>query len=261
MLVNSLRILHAHRELLFTWTLRDIKIRYKQSVLGAAWAILQPLALMLIFTVVFSELAHLPSDGIPYPVFSYTALLVWTFFASSLSFAIPTIVNNLNLVTKIYFPREILPIASIGAAFFDFVVANALLVGVLAWYHTPVGPALLWLPFLLLTEICLIIGVVLPAAAINVFFRDVRFVVPLAIQLWMYATPVIYPITMIPERFRVLYALNPMVGIVDSYRRVIVQGEAPDPTYLGLSVVVSMLLALGGYIYFKHSEGVFADLI
>jgi lipopolysaccharide transport system permease protein len=255
------KALAEHRELLFTWIVRDIKIRYKQSVLGVAWAILQPLALMLIFTLVFSKLAHLPSDGIPYPVFSYTALLVWTFFASSLSFAIPTIVNNLNLVTKIYFPREILPLASIGAAFFDFLVANILLVAVLIAYQTPVTAQLLWLPVIVIAEIVLIIGVVLPAAAVNVFFRDVRFVIPLGTQLWMYLTPVIYPVTLIPESWRPFYALNPMVGIVDSYRRVIVLGEPPDATFLGLSVVISVILAVGGYVFFKRKEGVFADII
>ncbi len=260
-MIQDLRTLYRHRELLWIWTLREIKVRYKQSALGAAWAILQPLALMLIFTLVFSVLVRLPSDGVPYPVFSYTALLGWTFFATSISFAIPTLVNNLNLVTKIYFPREILPIASVGAAFIDFLVASVLLVAVLIWYQVPATPMLLWVPVLIALQVCLVLGIVLPAAAINVFYRDVRFLIPLATQLWLYATPVIYPVSLVPEQFRLLYALNPMVGIIDSYRQVILLGLPPVPEYLALSAVVSLALLLIGYRYFKRSEGAFADLI
>ena len=260
-MLNHLRILYAYRELLLMWTLREIKVRYKQSFLGAAWALLQPLALMVAFTIVFSVLVKLPSDDVPYPVFSYTSLVVWMFFATSLSFAIPTLVNNMNLVTKIYFPREILPLASIGAAFVDFLVASVVLVGLLVWFHTPVTLALLWLPVLLGIQFLLILGIVLPAAALNVVYRDIRFIVPVAVQLWLYATPIIYPVSVVPEAFRTLYLLNPMAGLVDSYRQVLLHGTAPALEPLALSFCVSLALALAGYAYFKRSESMFADLI
>lgn len=260
-LVHNLRNLYQHRELLWIWTLREVKVRYKQSVLGAAWALLQPLALMLVFTTVFSLLVQIPSDDLPYPVFSYTALLAWTFFASAVSFAIPSLVNNLNLVTKVYFPREILPIASIGAAFVDFLVAGGLLVVVLVYFHIPFGVTLLWVPLLVCVQVLLTLGVVLPAAALNVFFRDIRFVVPLAVQVLMYATPVIYPVSLVPPSLRLIYAINPLVGIIDSYRRVVVQGLPPVPEYLTMSALVSILLAVVGYAYFKQVEASFADCI
>lgn len=253
--------LYEHRDLLFMWTLREIKIRYKQSVLGAAWAVLQPLTLMVAFTLVFSYFLHMPSDGIPYPLFSYTALLAWTFFATSISFGATALVGNFNLVTKIYFPREILPFASIGAAFLDFLVASVLLLGVLAWYQVPLTLQALWVPAIVFVQVLLTLGVVLPAAAVNVFYRDVRFVVPLGLQLWLYATPVIYPISAVPEPFTLLYAMNPMVGIVDSLRRVLLLGVPPVPEYFLLSTVTSICLATIGYRYFKHVENTFADLI
>lgn len=260
-MIENLKRLNSYRELLILWTQREIRIRYKQSALGVAWAILQPLVLMFTFTTVFSLFARIPSDGVPYPLFSYTALLVWTLLSSSISFGIPTLVNNMSLVTKIYFPREILPMASIGAAFVDFLIAAVLLLGVLIWYQTPVTPAILWLPVVLSLQILLIVGIVIPASALNVFYRDIRFLVPLATQLWMYASPVIYPISLVPERWRPLYALNPMVGIVDSYRRTLLQGEPPNIEYLTISACVSVLFAVAGYAYFKRSEPRFADLI
>jgi lipopolysaccharide transport system permease protein len=260
-MVQDLRILYGYRQLLAMWSVREIKVRYKQSLLGVGWAVLQPLALMAIFTLVFSLFARLPSDGIPYPLFSYTSLLIWTFFSTSITFAIPTLVNNFNLVTKIYFPREILPIASVVAAFVDFLLASIILLVVVFIYQVPLTLNVLWVPVIVAVQILLTVGVTLPASAFIVFYRDVRFVVPLGIQLWMYASPVIYPVSMVPERFRVLYALNPMVGIVDSYRRVIIQGEAPNLQYLAISTLVSLSLAGLGYLYFKRSEGSFADLI
>lgn len=256
-----LQILYDHRELLLMWTLKEVKVRYKQSLLGAAWAILQPLALMLIFTAVFSFFAQLPSDGVPYPVFAYVALLPWTFLATSITFGIPSLVNNFHLVTKIYFPREILPIGSIGAALVDFLVSFSVVVAMLAWYQIPLSWTVLWVPFLVLLQIVLILGVVLPAAAVTVFYRDVRFIVPLGVQLWLYLTPVIYPLSIVPEWVRPVYILNPLVGITDSYRRVLVHSEPPSFEYLGISLITSCLLAAAGYLYFKRAEEKFADLI
>jgi lipopolysaccharide transport system permease protein len=260
-IIKHLSILYGYRDLLCMWTLREVKVRYKQSVLGIAWAILQPLALMLVFTLVFSVIAQLPSDGMPYPIFSYVALLPWTFFSTALGFGIPSLVSNVNLVTKIYFPREILPIANVGAALADFLIASSLFMVMLMWYQIPFSWAFVFLPFLVLLQIVLTLGIVLPAAALNVFYRDIRFVIPLAVQVWLYATPVIYPLSLVPDRLRPLYALNPLVGIMDSYRRVTLYGQLPDPYYLGSSVVISCLLAVAGYAYFKHAEVRFADVI
>ncbi len=260
-MIRYLRSLYQHRELLLMWTWREIKVRYKQSLLGSVWAVLQPLSLMVVFSVIFTYFVQVPTDGVPYPLFSYAALLPWTFFATSVGFAVPTLVNNMNLVTKIYFPREILPLASVGAAFVDFLVASSLFLLLLFWYHASLSWTLLWLPLLLVIQVVLVLGIVLPAAALNVFYRDVRFIIPLATQLLMYATPIIYPITVVPERFRPFYALNPMVGIIDSYRRVILYGELPSLQYLGSSIGVSVLLVVAGYMYFKRAEDTFADLI
>jgi len=259
--LHHLRRLYQYRDLLLTWTLREIRVRYKQSIIGGLWAVLQPLALMVIFTLVFSRLAHVPSDGIPYPVFSYSALVFWTFFATSLSFAVPSLVNNMNLVTKIYFPREILPISSVGAAFFDMCIACVIFVGLMFFYRVPVSASILWLPLLLLVQVLLTLGVVLILAAVNVYFRDVRFVLPLLTQVWMYASPVIYSTTLIPERFRMLYMLNPMSGLIDSYRRVILLDQPPVLAYIGVSASVAVMLFAGGYAFFKRSEPAFADMI
>jgi lipopolysaccharide transport system permease protein len=259
--LDHLRRLYHYRDLLLTWTQREVRVRYKQSVMGGLWAILQPLALMLIFTLVFSLLARVPSDGIPYPVFSYCALLFWTFLASSLSFGVPSLVNNMNLVTKIYFPREILPIASVGAALLDLSIASLAFAGLLLAYHIPLTASVLWLPLLLLVQIVLALGVVLFLSAVNVFYRDVRFVLPLLTQLWMYASPVIYSTTSVPEPYRTLYMLNPMAGLIDSYRRVILLGQPPILRYVALSAAVSVLLFVGGWAYFRRSEAAFADMI
>jgi lipopolysaccharide transport system permease protein len=260
-LTGHLRELHTYRGLMWMWTRREIKIRYKQSFFGAAWAVLQPLVLMLMFTVVFSYFARMPTDGVPYPIFSYTALLPWTFFATSISFAVPSLVASMNLVTKIYFPREILPVASVAAAFVDFLVASIVFLGLMVVYRVPLRATLLWVPAILTIQIGLTLGIVLAAATLNVWYRDIRFVVPLGVQLWMYASPVIYPVTLVPKHWRTLYMLNPMAGIITSYRRVILQGQPPEMQYLGLSAAVALLGMLLGYRYFKRSESRFADII
>jgi lipopolysaccharide transport system permease protein len=251
----------AHRELLWTWTEREIKVRYSQSLLGIGWAILQPLALMLIFTLVFSTLARIPSDGAPYPVFAYAALLPWTFLASALTFAVPILVGNMSLVTKTYFPREILPLATVFASLLDFAIAALLLLGLLAFYGISVGPSLLVLPLIVLVQLGLTCGLALLGAALNVFFRDVRFVIPLVLQGWMYLSPVIYPTSLIPEAWQPLYRLNPLVGIVESYRQVLVFASWPDWMALSYSLVASLAVAVVGYAIFKRVEMRFADNI
>ncbi len=251
----------THRELLFNWVLREIKVRYKQSLLGAAWAILQPLSMTVIFTVVFTLFVKIPTNGIPYPIFSYCALLPWTFFSNALSFATPSLVNNMNLVTKIYFPREIFPFASIMASFFDFLVASVIFLAMMIYYGVSPRPIFLLLPLVFFVQLALTGGIALFASAINVFYRDIRFLIPLGLQLWMYASPVIYPVSAVPEKLLPLYMLNPMAPIIDSYRRIILQGRMPDWHYLGLAALISVLLLLAGYAWFKRVEMEFADVI
>ncbi len=259
--MKRLALLFGYRDLLWLWMLREVQVRYKQSLLGVAWAVVQPLALTLIFTVVFSLLVRVDTGDIPYPIFSYTALVPWTFFSTSLSFGIGSLVNNMNLVTKIYFPREILPLASVGAALVDFVISAVILGGMMLIYGVTPGWVGLWVIPLLVLQIALTVGIVLLGSAVLVFFRDVRFVVPLLIQIWMYATPIIYPVTLVPEQFLTLYFLNPMASIVDGYRRVLLTGEAPRLDALALGAVVSLVVLVAGYVCFKEAEPVFADLI
>jgi lipopolysaccharide transport system permease protein len=260
-MLANLKTLLAYRELLWTWTLRDIRVRYKQSLLGALWAILQPLTVMAVFTIIFAYIVPVDTGNIPYPVFSYTALLPWTFFATAIGFAVPSLVNNITLVTKVYLPREIFPVAAIGSSFVDFLIASLVFFGMMLIYRIPLYTTLIAVPLLLLIQTLLTLGVALIASAINVFYRDVRFVVPLGLQLWMYATPVIYDVRMVPERFRAVYMLNPMAGLIEAYRAVALRGVWPDWTYLGAAALGSLLLFLVGYWYFKRVEWQFADII
>ena len=259
--LRSLKKLYKHRDLLWMWTQREIQIRYKQSVLGAGWAIVQPLVLMAMFSIVFSYFLKVASDGLPYPLFSYAAVLPWTLLATSLNFAIPSLVGNMNLVTKIYFPREILPLGSIGAAVIDFLVAGVVFAGMMIWYRAPLTWNVLWAPVILVVQLMLIVGIALPMSAMNVFFRDIRFIIPLVLQLWMYASPVIYPVSMVPEKWRGLYALNPMVGILEGYRNALLRGESPMTVEFGISTGAAIVLLILGYGLFKRTEDRFADII
>lgn len=247
--------------MLITWTRREFRVRYSQSVLGVAWAILQPLALMVIFSLVFGYLLDVPTAGVPYPVFSYVGLLTWTFFANALTFAIPSLVNNMTLVSKIYFPREILPLSSILVCLADFMVAAALLIPLMLISGVRLHSTLAWLPLLVLIQITLSYGLSLIGAAVNVFFRDVRFIIPLALQIWMYASPVIYPVDAVPKPLRAVYFLNPMAVLIDSQRRVLLFGQAPDWGWLSLAAAISVASFVLGYRLFRHSESRFADVI
>jgi lipopolysaccharide transport system permease protein len=260
-MIQHLKTLYNNYELLWMWSMREVKIRYKQSLLGAAWAIFQPVVLTVMFTVVFSYFARVPTEGVPYPIFAYTALLPWTLFSTAISFAVPSLVNNMQLVSKIYFPREILPLAAILAAVLDFLIAFVVFSAMIVYYQMPVGTTLFWIPLLVLIQLALMIGVSLFASAINVFYRDIRFVIPLALQLWMYASPVIYPVNLVPEQFRILYLLNPMAGLINSYRQIVLKGEAPLPLDIVLAGAVSILLVVLGYLYFKRVEPRFADIM
>jgi lipopolysaccharide transport system permease protein len=235
------------RELLFRWTRREFGVRYSQSLLGAAWSILQPLALMLIFSLVFSFFMQVPTNGIPYPVFAYSTLLPWTLFANALSYAIPSLVNNFNLVSRIYFPREILPLAALLVSFIDFLIAGVVFVGLLIFYQIPFSATMLLLPLVILVQMIFTFALILFGAALNVFYRDIRFLIPLALQIWMYLCPVIYPAELVPERFRALYFFNPMATLMESYRRIMFFNQPPDWAYFLLTLALSLLLLVAGY--------------
>lgn len=250
-----------YRELLWVLTLRGLQIRYKQSILGMIWAVLQPLAMMLTFTLVFSALLKVPSEGVPYPIFSYSALLFWTFFSNSLNNAIPSLEANAALIKKIYFPREFFPISSILAAVFDLLIAAVIFLGMMFYYHVSFTLNILYVIPLLIIQTFFTMGVAFIFSALNAYYRDVKFALPLIIQLWLYATPIIYPLSLVPERFRLYYMLNPMTGIIESYRNVLVKGIAPDGLYVGVAAAGAVLLFVLGYLYFKRIEMTFADVL
>jgi lipopolysaccharide transport system permease protein len=249
------------RELLWALTLREIQIRYTQSVLGIAWAVLQPLALMLIFTLIFSVLLKVPSEGVPYPVFSYSALTFWIFFSNSLNRAIPSLETNESLIKKIYFPREFFPMSSVFSAMFDLLIAFVIFLIIMVYYHTPFSVYILYVVPLVVIQTIFTLGVCFFASALNVYYRDVKYALPLIVQLWMYATPIIYPMSSIPERFWRLYLLNPMTGIIESYRAVLVKESAPQLFYVGVAAAGAIFLFVLGYFYFKRIEMSFADVV
>ncbi|MHC4134048.1 MAG: ABC transporter permease [Planctomycetota bacterium] len=259
--LDSLRDLWASRDLLWAVAWREFRVRYKQSLLGVAWAVVHPLALMLVFTAVFSELVGIKSEGVPYPLFSYAALLPWTFFATSITLATHSMVKQVELVTKVWFPREVLPLGSVLASLCDFVIALALFGGLLAWYGAIPGATALFLVALIPIQFALTAGMALFLSALNVRYRDVKFLVPLALQLWLYASPVIYSLDAVPAHVRPWYALNPMVGLVDGYRAALLHQAAPDPLLLGLSAAGSLLILVLGWAYFHRVEAYFADVI
>jgi lipopolysaccharide transport system permease protein len=260
-MIQNMQTLISYRELLLMWTVRDIKVRYKQSILGGAWAILQPLSLMVMFSVIFTYFVKIDTGDIPYPIFSYTALLPWMFLTSSVNFAVPSLVQNMNLVKKIYFPREIFPLSSVAASFVDLLIASVVYIGMFIYYQIPFHTTIFLVPLLLVIQILLTLGIVLFSSALNVFYRDIRFVVPLGIQLWLYASPIIYPLSQVPESLRPIYLLNPMAGLIEAYRDVTIRGVMPDWNYLAIAAVVSIVIFIIGYLYFKHVEWQFADII
>lgn len=259
--MQALKTLFQHHDLLLLWTMREIRVRYKQSLLGGAWAILQPLSLMVIFSVVFGYFVKVPTDGAPYPVFSYSALLPWTLFTTSISFAAPSLVSNMGLITKVYFPREILPFASVGAALLDYLIAAVLFIVLMLIYGVAIKASILFLPLLVAIQIILILGISLLTSAVTVIWRDVRYVVPLALQLLMYMSPVVYPLTLVPEQWRALYLLNPMSGLIENYRRITIYGLLPAWEMLIPSALIAIVTFVAGYVYFKRAEGTFADII
>lgn len=256
----GIRELWRYRELVYFLTWRDVKVRYKQTLLGAAWAILQPVLTMLIFSVIFGELARLPSEGIPYPIFTYTALLPWQLFAFALANSSNSLVGSQNLVSKVYFPRLIIPIASVLPALVDFIISFGVLGGMLIYYQIPVTPRIFALPLFLGLALATALAVGIWLSALNVEYRDVRYVVPFLTLFWQYATPVAYSSTLIPEKWRLLYGLNPMAGVVEGFRWALL-GKGGIQDLLGISVGIVVLLLITGLGYFRRMEASFADVI
>jgi lipopolysaccharide transport system permease protein len=251
----------TYRELLYFLAWRDIKIRYKQAVLGVAWAILQPLFTIVIFTVIFGNLAGLQSDGFPYAVFSFAALLPWNLFATALSRAGISLVNNANLLTKVYFPRLVIPLSAVLSGLVDFGVAFLVLLGMMAYYHIQLTWAILTLPLFILLAMLTALAVGLWFSSLNVLYRDVQFMLPFVVQAWMFASPVIYSVKMIPAGiWQLVYGLNPMTGVIQGFRWALL-GTPPPTGQIVVSVVIVIILLVSGFYYFKRMEKTFADVV
>jgi lipopolysaccharide transport system permease protein len=251
----------ASRELLYFLVWRDIKVRYKQTVIGAGWAVIQPLMTMLVFTLFFGRLAKIPSGGLPYPIFFFCALLPWTYFANALTGATGSMVENQRLITKVYFPRVLLPMSSVISGLVDFAIAFVLLVGMAIYYRTIPGLEVLLVPVFLLLAMATAFGAGLWLAALNALYRDVRYVVPFLVQFWMFASPVAYPSSLVPERWRWVYGLNPMAGVIEGFRWAITGQNPPNAALLGVSSLAVLAILLGGMFYFRRIESTIADVV
>lgn len=252
--------LWAHRDLIYFLVRRDIRARYAQSVLGIGWAVIQPLFTMLTFTVVFGRLANVPSDGLPYPIFSFAALVPWTYFSSSLTHASGSVLNAIGMITKVYFPRLILPIAPLLSKLMDLTVALVVLAGMLIFYRIMPGPGLFMLPVLLLLTMLTAFGIGAWLSALSVQYRDVSHLLGFGVQLLMYASPVVYPTSLVPDRFRLLYGINPMAGVIEGFRSAIFAGRPMPWDLLAVGTLTALALAMSGALYFRRMERVFADV-
>lgn len=257
----NLKELWRYHELLFFLVWRDVGVRYRQSVLGIGWAVLQPLMTMVVFTIIFGRFAKIPSEGIPYPLFSFCALLPWTYFARSLSASSDSLVGSTHLISKVYFPRLILPTSGVLVGLVDFVVAFFILIGMMFWYGFYPNWGVVLLPVFIFLSMLTALGTGLWLTALNVQYRDVKFVVPFFIQIWMYASPIIYPGSLIPEKLRDIYALNPMVGIIEGFRWALLGKAAPDWTMMAVSCFIILGLLVSGLLYFRGMEKTFVDII
>jgi lipopolysaccharide transport system permease protein len=250
-----------YRELLYFLAWREVKVRYKQAALGAAWAIIQPLFTMIIFTLFFGRLAGVPSDGIPYPLFSFCALVPWTYFAGTLSLAGNSLVSNANLVTKVYFPRVLLPAATVISGMLDFVIGSVFLFFMMIYYHVKPGWNLLLVPVFVISMMLLALGISMLLAAINVRYRDVKYALPFIIQIWLFVTPIIYPVTFLPAKYQKVLALNPMAGIVEGLRACLFSAHQMPWKLVEISWAVTLLLLIVGALYFRKTERTFADIV
>lgn len=257
----DLRELWSYRELIYFLTWRDIKVRYKQTAIGVVWAVLQPLAMMVVFTLFFGRLAQMPSDGIPYPLFAFAGLLPWQLFSRTLSESSNSLVTDQRLITRVYFPRIIVPLATTLAAIVDLLIASVLLIILMIFYRITPGLEMAWLPVFALLLLVTSLGVGFWLSALNVEYRDIRYIVPFLTQFWLFITPVVYPTSQIPEQWRFLYGLNPMVGVIEGFRwSLLGAGEGPSPTLL-ISAAVSLIVFFSGIVWFRKRERTFVDTI
>lgn len=257
----NFRELWDYRELLYFLVWRDVKVRYKQTVLGAAWAIIQPFFTMIIFSIFFGKLAGIPSDGMPYPVFAYTALLPWQLFAHAMTSSAESLVGNQALLTKVYFPRLVIPISGVLAGLVDFALAFAVLLGMLWYYGILPSIAVLTLPLFLILAITTALGIGLWLSALNVMYRDVRYTIPFLTQLWMFATPIAYPSSIVPEQWRALYGLNPMAGVIEGFRWALLSADSPPGHLLSVTCFIVITILVSGLFFFRRMEKTFADVV
>ena len=259
----SLRLseLWRYRELVYFLTWRDVKVRYKQTILGAAWALLQPFLTMLVFSVVFGRLAQVPSDGVPYPLFTLAALVPWTFFSNALTQSSNSLVGNANLITKVYFPRLIVPTATVLSGVIDFVLAFFLLLAMMAYYDVTPAVTVLWIPLFLTLVVAVSLGAGLWLSAMNVQFRDVRYTVPFLTQFWLFATPIAYPSSMLHAPWRTLFGINPMVGAVEGFRWAMLGASAAPLAVVAMSTTTAVAVLVSGALYFRRMERTFADIV
>jgi homopolymeric O-antigen transport system permease protein len=250
-----------YRELLYFLVWRDVKVRYKQTTIGAAWAIIQPLMTMIIFTLIFDKFAKMPSDGLPYPLFIYAALLPWNYFARSLSQSINSVVGEAHLITKVYFPRLLLPVSATLSGIIDFGISFVFLLGMMAWFGVVPTWSVLVLPLFLLLTMLTALSVGFWLSVINVRYRDVGQAIPFLVQLWMFVSPVAYPVSVVPEKWRFLYSLNPMTGVIEGFRWALLGNEIRDLVPIAISIAVVLALLFGGIIFFKRMEETFADVV
>jgi lipopolysaccharide transport system permease protein len=257
----NLRELWAARELLYFFVWRDLKIRYKQTAIGAAWVVIQPFMTMVVFSLFFGTLAKIPSHGLPYPVFYYSALLPWMYFAGALQNATNVVVEQQQVITKVYFPRLVLPLSAVFAGLVDFAIGFVVFLVMMAWYHITPGPAVLLVPCFLLLAVLTALGVGLWLSALNAIYRDVRYAVPFLVQIWLFLSPVAYPSSLIPQRWRWAYGLNPMAGVIEGFRWALTSRGQPPSSLMTVSVAVVLLLVAGGAVYFHRMEGTIADVV
>jgi homopolymeric O-antigen transport system permease protein len=260
-LPETVRELWSYRELFYYFAWRDIKVRYKQTSLGLLWAVIQPLATMVIFTILFGKLANIPSDGVPYPIFYFSALVPWMYVSSTVTSTSMSLISNADLMTKIYFPRIILPASAVLSGLVDFAVASVFMVAFILYYEVPIGVNMLLWPALVVPLAMLSLGVGMILAALNVRYRDVKHVVPFGIQLWLFATPIIYPLSMVPERYQLLLAFNPLSGIIQGFRHSLVPNISMNWIHLGISLATIAIIFVVAVKYFSSSEKAFADFI
>ena len=253
--------LWEYRDLLWILALRDVKVRYRQTVLGAAWAVLQPLLTMLVFSFFFGRLAGIPSDGVPYPLFSFCGLLPWQFFSNTLTQAGNSLVGSQNLISKVYFPRLAIPVSTLLTSLLDLGIQFTVLLLLLAWHRTAPSPAIVALPLFLLLLLCSALGAGLWLSALNVEYRDVRHAIPFLAQFWLFVTPVVYPSSLVGERWRWALGLNPMAGVVEGFRWALLPGAPLQGSLVAASVASSLLLLLTGLLYFRRMERSFADVV